>query len=316
MAFINRVCDKVFVINQEKDKKRLDAFDEYMMLNEIKYERFKGVDGKKVVRDSRLTDYCNTFCTDGMKGCALSHRSIWDIMIENGYKNIFIFEDDAVLNDTFDRDFQHVWNFLPKDYDIVYFGCLFGCTDTSLVNNMYKKIYGIDTEEVNEYIHTSKGSTGLHGYMLSLEGAKKLASNPIDSHVDSQIMTWIKTYNYVAYAANPNMVDTSQGKSSLSDKYPVLLNSILQKIPLNNLNKPTTLDWSLNENFIKLGWFNINPLLLICMAIVILLPIKYYYAIFIWLSLELFISLDFKNTFRYLVFLGLPISLKIYYIKK
>ena len=79
MAYINRVCDKVFVINLDKDTKRLKQFDSYMKPNNINYERFNAIDGKKVQRSDKLSEYCNTFCTDGMKGCALSHRSLWEL---------------------------------------------------------------------------------------------------------------------------------------------------------------------------------------------------------------------------------------------
>ena len=92
MSFVNRSCDKVFVINMDKDKKRLKSFDGYMKENNIKYDRFSAVVGSKVKNDPKLTDYCNTFCTDGAKGCALSHRTIWDSMIENNYKETNIQE--------------------------------------------------------------------------------------------------------------------------------------------------------------------------------------------------------------------------------
>ena len=102
MAFVNRVCDKVFVINLEKDKEKLRSFDSIMNTNHIKYERFNAILGSKVDKDNRLTDYCNTFCTDGMKGCALSHRSIWELMVQNNYKNVLIFEDDSIIDKNFD----------------------------------------------------------------------------------------------------------------------------------------------------------------------------------------------------------------------
>ena len=131
MAFINRVCDKVFVINMDKDTKRLSKFDTCMKQNNIVYERFSAIVGSQIKNDSRLTDYCNTFCPDGVKGCALSHRTIWEDTIKNSYKNVLIFEDDAIVDENFDRTFQNIWNYMPKEYDIMFFGSLFGGTDNS-----------------------------------------------------------------------------------------------------------------------------------------------------------------------------------------
>ena len=268
MSFINRICDKVFVINLDKDKYRLEEFDKNMKNNNIKYDRFNAIIGSQVEqREPRLTDYCNTFCPDGMKGCALSHRTIWENMVKNDWKNVMVFEDDALVDDKFDRRVQDVWNHLPKDYDIVYFGCLFGCNDDSIINKLFKKINGIETEKINEFIETSQGTAGIHGYIISLEGAKKFITNKINWHIDAEILSWIKTYNYTAYSVNNNMVETSQDNSSLSDKYPVVLNFLLKNIKVNNLKKPTTLDWSLSENLIKLGPFNINALILIIILI-------------------------------------------------
>ena len=310
MAFVNRICDKVFVINLEEQNERLAQFNTVMATQNIKYERFNAIKGKTVLNDERLTEYCNTFCTDGMKGCALSHRNIWEYMVEHDLQNVFIFEDDAVIDQNFDRDLQHVWNHLPKDYDIVYFGCLFGCNDDSMGNTVYKKIAGIDTEEINEFVHNSKGSIGTHAYMISLEGAKKFINKPINFHIDAQILSWVKTYNYKAYAVNNNMVETSQTNSTLSDSYPVLLNSILKHIPVNNLKIPSTLDWIVNENFIKINGFNINFLIVALIVLILLLPTKYYYIIVLWLALELLVSFDIKNTFRFLVLLGIPMGIK------
>jgi len=315
MAHINRVCDKVFVINLDKDHERLQKFDSYMKTNNINYERFKGIQGSKILRSDKLSDYCNTFCPDGMKGCALSHRSLWELMIENGYTNIMIFEDDAVIDEDFDRNFQDVWNHLPKDYDIVYFGCLMGCSDDSMLNTMFKKISGIETEEINEYVQTSQGTAGTHGYMISLEGAKKFTSKPINWHIDSQILSWIKTYDYTAYSVNNNMVETSQNNSSLSDSYPILLNSILHNIKVNNLKHPTTLDWLLNEQFIKLAYININAIMIILMIVCYFIPKKYTIYIGLWLATELLVSRDIKNTFKYIILLGIPIGLKHFIIK-
>lgn len=310
MSFINRVCDKVFVINLDKDKERLQSFDEQMKKNHIAYERYEAVLGSKVLRDERLSEYCNTFCTDGMKGCALSHRSVWELMIEKGYENVIIFEDDSIVSETFDRDFRNVWNFLPKDYDIVYLGYPLGVNkDTSIINNLYTKIHGHIPEEINEYAVKIKGSVGAYGYMLSLKGAKHFCERPIQWHVDTQIMYWIREYNYISYAITPELVNTSVETSNIADTYPVLLNSVLKKIKMNTI---FDLKWILNENFLKIGMFNINPLLCIIVLISLFSPIKVFVLLYTWLFIELLVSFDLKNTFRYFFFISLIYLYKCY----
>lgn len=312
MSFINRICDKVYVINLEKEKERLQAFDTQMKKNKIVYERFNAVEGVKVVKDERLTDYCNTFCTDGMKGCALSHRTIWDTMVKNGYRNVMICEDDAMIPDNFDSKFQMIYYQIPKDYDMLYLGCLFGCKDDSPLNKLVTKISGYEPEDVNADVYKVKGTVGLHCYIISLEGAQKFVDKPITFHVDAQVMYWIKIYNYTSYAVNPLLVDSSQDNSSMSDTYPKLLNSLFKGIPINNLEKPSTLDWFLNESFLKLGPFNINYLIVLLMFIVYFIPIRFQPFIYIWLFTEFIYSQDFKNTFRYAVLLSISVLIRRY----
>jgi len=315
MAFINRICDKVFVINLDSQKERLAEFDSHMKAQNIKYERFNAIKGSTIQNDDRLTEYCNTFCTDGIKGCALSHHSIWQYMINNDLNNVMVFEDDAIIDENFDRDLQHVWNHLPKDYDIIYFGSIFGGLDNSIMNTLFKKVIGIDNEEINEFVHKSKGTAGTHALMISRQGAKKFINKKINCHIDLQLLTWIKTYNYKAYAVNENIVETSQDDSTLSDSYPLILNSILKKFHLNNNKNPATFDWGLSENFMKLGMFNINYLIVILMGLVLLLPISTYKYFLLWLTIEFLVSFDIKNTIRFLLFITIPMGIKIFLTK-
>jgi len=312
MAFINRICDKVYVVNLEKDKERLQAFDTQMKKNKIVYERFNAVLGSKIIKDERLTDYCNTFCTDGMKGCALSHKTIWETIVKNGYRNVMVCEDDAMIPDTFDKEFQMVYYQIPKDYDILYLGCLFGCKDDSPLNKLITKISGYEPEDVNADVYQIKGTIGTHCYIISLEGARNFVDKPITFHLDIQMMYWIKTYNYKSYALNNLMIDSSQDNSSISDTYPKLLNSLFKGIPVNNLKNPSTLDWCLNESSLKLGPFNINYLIVILMFLVYFIPIRFQGFIYVWLLTELIYSQDFKNTFRYVVLLSIPILIRRY----
>jgi len=310
MSFINRICDKVYVINLEKDKERLKEFDTQLSKNRIKYERFNAIVGSKVLKDDRLTNYCNTFCTDGMKGCALSHITIWDTMIKNGYRNVMVCEDDAMIPESFDTKFQNIYYQIPKDYDILYLGCLFGCKDDSTLNKLVTKISGYEPEDINSDVYKIKGTIGTHCYIISLEGAQKFVDKPITFHIDVQLMYWIKTYNYTSYAVNPLLIDSSQDNSSISDTYPKLLNSLFKGIPINNLQKPSTLDWFLNESFLKIGPLNINYLIVILMFVIYFIPKHLQPLVYIWLLAELLYSQDFKNTFRYVILLSIPILLR------
>jgi GR25 family glycosyltransferase involved in LPS biosynthesis len=230
--------------------------------------------------------------------------------VKKGYQNVLICEDDAMISDSFDKDFQNSYYHIPKDYDVLYLGCLFGCKDDSLLNKVVTKVNGYEPEDINEKVVEVKGTIGLHCYMVSLEGAKKLIANPITFHVDVQVMYWIKLYDYKSYAVSPLLVDSSQDNSSMSDTYPKLLNSLFKNVEVNNLKRASTLDWVMNESFLKIGMFNINYLLLVLMFLVFFIPKKLIFLIYIWLLTELIYSKDFKNTFRYFILLSIPVIIK------
>ena len=141
MSYVNTVIDKVYVINLERDRTRLHTFDAEMKRHGISYTRFPAVLGTEIKYDDGLTKACNQICTAGMKGCALSHRAIWEDMLKNRYENVLIFEDDASLIDNFEQVFRDGWSQLPNDYDIYYLGCHATCENSDPSSKVFNKVF-------------------------------------------------------------------------------------------------------------------------------------------------------------------------------
>ena len=103
-------------------------------------------------------------------GCALSHMDLWSKVVNENLKYMYIFESDAVCTDNFN---EYVDLFLQKE-------------------NPHVLFFGIIGRPVG---HSEKISKipgrfyGLHGYMITYEGAKLLLQNsmPIEQQVDSYI---------------------------------------------------------------------------------------------------------------------------------
>ncbi len=62
--------------------------------------------------------------TAGELGFACSHNKIYHEIVENGYQNTLIFEDDAFLSPYFDKYLSIALRFTPKDFDILYLGVI------------------------------------------------------------------------------------------------------------------------------------------------------------------------------------------------
>jgi GR25 family glycosyltransferase involved in LPS biosynthesis len=305
MSILNKYVDKVYVINLDKDVDRMKKLDAQLKANGIEYTRFSAVNGSKVIHSKYLTEYCNTFCTDGMKGCALSHRAIWEDVVANNYSHVCILEDDAHIADNFNEEFDKSWKQLSKKYDIFYLGCGMRCTDTAPIPTLINTIQGTTPEVVSKNILSVSGSMGTHGYIISNKCAKLIYTLPILTHIDSQLEIWIDKFALSAYSSNPLLITTFEDRetdiknSNLSETFPLLLNSVLHQIPFSD---DFYLDWSLSENFMKIGPFNINAILLVFVSSILFLPRYTHKVLGLWLLIEFLVSLDLKNTIKFVVF--------------
>tara|TARA_B100001057_G_scaffold23353_3_gene21614 strand:- start:3688 stop:6402 length:2715 start_codon:yes stop_codon:yes gene_type:complete len=203
---------KIFVINlssaTEKRETMKNTLDQYTK----EYIFFEAIDGKNV-KDTEYTinldwfNPCgNNHTTCGEIGCALSHYSIWKMMIDENIEQALILEDDIVINNP---DFISIIEKIPINmYDLIYVG--------------RKKTTDIKEEQAID-IHSSlvkpTFSYWTCAYVLTLSGAKKLCRvdylnniTPIDeympymacvgNHINSEAQTRLdKYYGHLKKAA-------------------------------------------------------------------------------------------------------------------
>ena len=310
MSFTNKIVDKVYVINLEKDTERLENITNSLVTQNIEFERFDAILGSTILEDSRITKPCNIFCTDGMKGCALSHRTVWETMVKNDYEYIMILEDDSQINTSFDIDLQLLWDTVPEDFDILYLGSHFYCGDTSLYNRITTAAFQKNVQEINSGLYQVEGCGGFHAYIISRNCAKKFIEQSIGFHIDIDVMTYIKENNLKAYAYQPVLVTSGNNVSNLSSSYPPLLTSLISKIVITNQRENKSLDFFLNEYIGTLGPIEINPLMITVFVLSFLIPLKYYFFIYLWLLSEFILSSDLKHTFHYIIILSIPFLIK------
>lgn len=310
-SFTNTIVDKVYVINLDKDKDRLERIDTQLRRYGIAYERFPAILGSTVGSSHpAFSGFCNSFCTDSMKGCALSHTSIWKEMVEKNYKAVLILEDDAILTDDFDARLKAAWYQVPDDYDVLYLGCGLKCGDDdgALVPKLVNKVLGHTPEAIDERVLSVNGSVGFYGYVLrNGAAARTLAAAPIHTHIDLQMQIWTSQYGMAAYSVKPLLIHTrDEGNgSNLSEAFPIGLNSVLKLIPIT----PTiNASWALSENSLKLGPFNVNLIMFALFLAVCFIPVGWFKWIAAWVVAEGAIAADFGNMVKYLAFLSMPIA--------
>lgn len=208
--------DFSYIINLSYDYDYVcEKFAEIMKVQgQMPYYVFAAVNGKKLSQVEETTPFnwsiyqnwklekkigsqtnWERFITPGELGCGLSHYWLWkDAHIENRGITLHL-EEDFLMNDW---PTEEELDSLPTDWDIVLLG--------------RKKIRGYEDEVINDHIMKPGYSKGLHAYLLSPSGQKKLSeSNYLDYLVPVDEFIW-----------------GMSGKSPRED-----LNQLFHKEPLN-----------------------------------------------------------------------------------
>ena len=100
----------IYLINLDRSPERL-AFMRQQLAG-LDFIRFPAVDG------SSMRDGIESHLSDGEIGCLLSHRGVWQKLIESGKPFACVLEDDAELSADA-ANFIGSEDWLPRDFDLV-----------------------------------------------------------------------------------------------------------------------------------------------------------------------------------------------------
>ena len=175
-----------FCITLERRKDRWKRFQDQPGIRNMNIKRFIGVDGKTldikndkrvgtltkrtILRNSRRSH--EELDSAGGVGCALSHIAVWQWMVDNQQEMCLVFEDDAVVYpDIYNTVKKVIETKDPEEWDIMLLG--YFCQQCS--------IYNADYYETTDF-------WGLHGYIISKSGMKKLKDLlPINDQIDLEM---------------------------------------------------------------------------------------------------------------------------------
>jgi len=203
--------DKVYMINLVRRPDRYIRMDTQLKLLGIEYEHFKAVDSKylnntylKNLGVQMLEGYSDPYkgrpLTYGEIGCFLSHYFIWKDVVEKGYQQTIVFEDDV----RFERNFFYGLNLAMNElkandleWDLIYLG-----RKRLNVTLPEDRVNGTTNLVWADYSYWTVG------YLLSLNGAKKLLEGkPLGKMVP------VDEYLPIMYDKHP--------KKSYWEKFPV-----------------------------------------------------------------------------------------------
>jgi GR25 family glycosyltransferase involved in LPS biosynthesis len=181
------IFDKIIYINLDRRPDRnLNVIEQIkkLGLTEIT-ERFSAIDGTKIdmnnvdtniitqdgINFAKKSDIIYTHLTVGAIGCAMSHRAIYQKIIDENINSCLILEDDITIDNKFNEKIKIIENYIKQnrlDYDLFFLG--FHHTAKYDNTNKYKIVYG------------------LFGYIVTNKGAKKLLNLfPLTYQIDTEI---------------------------------------------------------------------------------------------------------------------------------
>jgi len=187
------MIDNIFYINLDKRKDRnekmITLLNERNLLNkaerisaiignDLKMSELKNLVSQNILKPQLITELENNnkpYLSGPEIGCALSHRSIWKLIVDKKIKEALILEDDCYINNNFIEKFNELKTYFPADYDIIFLG--------------YTFFNPFSLKKINPYIYKSNLVYGTHGYLISNKGANKLLESffPLEEPLDVQL---------------------------------------------------------------------------------------------------------------------------------
>ena len=170
---------KIFVLNLERAVERRQSMLQHLSGLGIEAEILPAVEGARLPPSS-LPAGTDPRLSPGEVGCYLSHVRFWEIVVERGLEHAIVLEDDVRCSPTM----------LEVVADIVALGLPLDAVRLSALN----PIRGQNIATLaggTKLVLPNKNPSGTQGYMVTLEGARRLLQRlavphcPIDTALDA-----------------------------------------------------------------------------------------------------------------------------------
>jgi GR25 family glycosyltransferase involved in LPS biosynthesis len=247
-VFINRLVgdNGVYIINLEKDTKKLEFMKTQLNRNNISYTRVNANYGVKEHLE-KLNKYHDIgYVKENISnhkfaeaGCSMSHIKLWHSLkykLVNENTWALILEDDAFLIGNTNKYLKEAWKILPKD--VIQNGIIY-------LQWCWPHDFGNDLVIENKYVSImkSKGYHGTTAYMINSKGLNRLLNIkiPLIASLDRSIFTEMSNTHGIYGIKFKNI------KSS----------NIFDSLEKNHKNSIVNMDINLNDGIIY-GLSNIN----------------------------------------------------------
>lgn len=203
---------KIYVINMKTSKARREKIKARLDALELPFEFFDAIRGADLdyknaayYNRAKRLKYFGRDLLPGEIGCLLSHRGVYEKMVEDNVDVALVLEDDVTIADDFKATLENIMQ-QEKNWDVLRF-----LGNKKPFSKGYRKLEAIDARHNFVRIPTVPG--GAYGYILTLNAAKKLIEHtqsnwcPIDTMHGRVWETGLETF---AVYPSPIYVDQEQ----------------------------------------------------------------------------------------------------------
>lgn len=188
---------RIFLINLRRDIVKYRHMEALFSLNGLTFVRVDAVDGNRVEKDkleryvsqSQAEEIFGRALVPGEIGCALSHISVYEKILEAGDELAVILEDDVVFDASFKSCLEKI-DRLPADWEVVLLG--HGAIESVFVEAPASFWRRKDFWGGRKCVRFSEFPFGTYGYLINQNGAKKLLEatrsivKPIDHYTGDE----------------------------------------------------------------------------------------------------------------------------------
>lgn len=241
IEIINGYFDKIFVLSLPHAKDRQQNIEK--VLDGLNWEFFWGTDKKQFTQESVQQDgvyddkaHKNTKRTTrsmnlGEVACSISHRRMYQQMLDNNYQRILILEDDVLPVKKELENFPEIVSELPADWELLmlgYYGHKLPTPQYRMQQQVYRMFHHLklfNWHKVNknwidnicmqthsENLWKIGKVLGTHGYAVTQSAAKKFIDyqTPVKLQADRIFNYYMAEYGLNGYALKNPMLTLSE----------------------------------------------------------------------------------------------------------
>lgn len=203
--------DRIYYINLERRTDRRLNMEKQLQKFNLCAARVQAVDGKNTIKWRPEFGVWSPTWNEGAFGYCLSYRQALIDAIKNGYENVLIMDDDAVLSDNLFEVLEKAWNDLPDNWHMLYLAANHGQENSPTRPGQ--------NDKVGENLYRLKGSLGSHAIIINRVAFETILNFLMSPYGPLDVFFSLYQQIFVhCYVTNPGLAIQLPGYSDIINK--------------------------------------------------------------------------------------------------